>query len=68
MIENYQSSNEKKLIWNLRKYQGISEFSLTLPKLEKEIYMKHDSDKEIYLLSKIESLISKNDNLLEDLK
>ena len=30
--------------------------------------MKHDSDKEIYLLSKIESLISKNDNLLEEFK
>ena len=62
------SSNEKKLIWNLRKYQGISAFSLTLSKLEKEIFMKHDSDKEIYLLSKIESLISKNDNLLEEFK
>ena len=68
VIENCQISNEKKLIWNLRKYQGISAFSLTLSKLEKEIFMKHDSDKEIYLLSKIESLISKNDNLLEEFK
>tara|TARA_B100002051_G_scaffold273908_1_gene313749 strand:+ start:2511 stop:5339 length:2829 start_codon:yes stop_codon:yes gene_type:complete len=68
IIENYQNSNEKKLIWNLRKYRGISEFSSTLLKLEKEIFMKHDSDKEIYLLSKIEVLINQNDNLLEEFK
>lgn len=66
-IDNYHNIEEKKLVWNLRKYESAIQFTKNLKVLEKELFMKHESDRPLYLLSKIDKLLQKG-KVLEEFK